>query len=217
MILFRLDASIRTEGSVTRQVADTALDAWRKAHPGSEIVRRDLAAGPVPAEAWGDAVSAMGVPPEEQTARQKEAVALASALADEVVAADAFLFAVPLYNYGVSQHFKSWVDLISTDPRLNVSGPKPLRGRPATLVTARGGGYGPGTPREGWDHATPWLVRYLRDVFELDLKVTEAELTLAEVTPAMAELRGLAKESLENAHRTADVHGRYLADRVGAA
>ncbi len=25
------------------------------------------------------------------------------------------------------------------------------------VLGARGGGYGPGTPRHGWDHAEPWL------------------------------------------------------------
>ena len=39
-----------------------------------------------------------------------KAVALAATLTDELAAADALLFAVPLYNFGVSQHFKTWVD-----------------------------------------------------------------------------------------------------------
>ena len=28
---------------------------------------------------------------------------------------------------------------------------------PTYRPASRGGGYGPGTPREGWDHAQPWL------------------------------------------------------------
>ena len=41
--------------------------------------------------------------------------ALAATLTDELVSADALLFAVPLYNFGVSQHFKTYVDLVITD------------------------------------------------------------------------------------------------------
>ena len=34
-----------------------------------------------------------------------------------------------------------------------------LEGKPALVLTTRGGGYGPGTPREGWDHNTAYLRR----------------------------------------------------------
>jgi FMN-dependent NADH-azoreductase len=84
-------------------------------------------------------------------------------------------------------------------------------------VVVRGGGYGPGTPREGWDHGTPWLRRILADVLGLDLHVTEAELTLATVNPAMAGLVDKAAESLEAAHVTAQQHGKRIADLVRAA
>lgn len=85
------------------------------------------------------------------------------------------------------------------------------------LVVARGGGYGPGTSREGWDHATPFLQRIFADVFRLDLRVVAAELTLAEVNPEMAALRELAAESLRAAHSVALQHGRELADLVRVA
>ena len=59
----------------------------------------------------------------------------------------------------------------------------------------RGGGYGAGTPREGWDHATPYLLRILGDVWGADVTLVEAELTLADVVPALAELRDAAAVS----------------------
>jgi FMN-dependent NADH-azoreductase len=54
-------------------------------------------------------------------------------------------------------------------------------------------------------------------VFGLDLHVAQAELTLAEVNPAMAVLRDLAEQSLLNAHATAGTHGRRIARRVATA
>ena len=57
MTLFRLDASIRTKGSVTRAVADTVTTAWQAEHPGVTVVRRDVGTAPLPAEAWTTAVS----------------------------------------------------------------------------------------------------------------------------------------------------------------
>ncbi|MFI0421251.1 FMN-dependent NADH-azoreductase [Spongiactinospora sp. 9N601] len=212
MRLFRIDASIRAEGSVTRGVADTVLSVWREAHAEGTLTRRDLRADPVPASAWQSLAGSPAAPPHEAD----QARALAAKLADELIEADAYLFAVPLYNFGPSQHFKTWMDLVLTDPRLAPGASGPLTGRPAVLVTARGGGYGPGTPRWGWDHSTPWLVRMLRDVFGLNLQVSEAELTLAEVNPALAPFRGLAAESLEAAHRSARRHGDFLAAQVAA-
>ena len=68
---------------------------------------------------------------------------------------------------------------------------------------SRGGGYGEGTPRHGWDHASPWLVHVLSTI-GLDAEVIVAELTLAEIVPAMEELKPLAAESLAQAQREID-------------
>ena len=37
MTLFRLDASIRTEGSASREIADIVEDEWRAVHPDEPI------------------------------------------------------------------------------------------------------------------------------------------------------------------------------------
>jgi FMN-dependent NADH-azoreductase len=214
MSLFRLDASIRTEGSVSREVADTVEKAWRAEHPHSPVVRRDLRQEPVPTGAWRDAVTGGWIPEEQRTPDQVEALKLSASLLDELLDADAYLFAVPLYNYGVPQHLKAWIDMIIADPRgTSVNGPL-LAGRPGTLVLVRGGGYGPGTPREGWDYAGPYLKRILGELWGMDLHVAEAELTLASSVPAMASLIGHADESRREAHTTAGRHGLTVAQRV---
>jgi FMN-dependent NADH-azoreductase len=213
MNLFRLDGSIRVEGSISRAVADTVEAGWRAEHPDAAVTRRDVGLEPLNAGAWA-AIARAGF--GEPTAAGRDAAALAARLADELIGADAYLFASPLYNFGVPQHIKTWIDLVIADPRMGPSGDRPLTGRPAVLVMSRGGGYGPGTPREGWDHATPYLRRILADSWGLDLKVVEAELTLAPVVPAMAELIGLHEQSLREAHATASEHARHLSGLVAA-
>jgi len=209
MTLYRLDASIRSEGSHTRSMADVVEEEWLAAHPDSSVVRRQLAQDPVPATAWAAAVNGSMTAEEKRSAEQREALALAAREVDRLVDADVLLFAVPLYNYGVSQHFKTWIDLAITDPRLAPGETPAIAGKPAVLVTARGGYYNVGGPREGWDHATPWMRRVLADLWQLDLRVVEAELTLAEVVPAMADLRGLAAEFKDRAHKEARSHGKH--------
>jgi FMN-dependent NADH-azoreductase len=215
MTLFRLDSSIRRDGSVTREVADSLERAWIEHHPDDAVVRRDLGANPLPSDVWPNAATAQHLPEEQQTPQQRAALALAGELADELISADAAVIAVPLYNFGISQHVKTWIDLLLTSPQLRPGGDSsPLAGRPVSLVIARGGGYGPGTPREGWDHATPYLRRIFGDVFHADVSVVECELTLADVTPAMAEFRETAATLRAQAHEHAAATGRAHALRV---
>jgi FMN-dependent NADH-azoreductase len=214
--LFRLDASIRKDGSVTRAVADTLETAIAEEMTLTDVVRRDVAFDPIAGSAWATAAFAGFVPEEERSPEQKAAQASAARLADEMAGADVLVFAVPMYNFGVSQHFKTWFDLVSTDPRF-APGTDTIAGRPAFLVTARGGGYGPGTPREGWDHATGWMRRMLEELWALDLDVIETELTLADVTPAMAELRDLARQQLAESHEAARRGGRAVTLRLRSA
>ena len=56
MSLFRLDASIRTDGSHSRQIADLVEVEWRAGHPGDLVLTREVGVDPLPAGAWGDAV-----------------------------------------------------------------------------------------------------------------------------------------------------------------
>ena len=71
------------------------------------------------------------------------------------------------------------------------------------MLAARGGGYAPGTPRDGWDHAQTWLPHGL-SYTGLEPRFITAELTLADSNPAMADLRPLAAESLAAAEREVD-------------
>ena len=211
MSLFRLDASIRTEGSTSRALGDIVETEWRDAHPDAAIIRRHIGVEPLRATAWSDAVASSMTPESERTPDQLAATALARALTDELAAADALLFAVPLYNFGVSQHFKSYVDLVLTDPRMAPGEGPATSGKPAVLVTVQGGNYSAGTPKEGWDHATAWMRRILEDVWQLDLEVVTREFTLVGVNPSLDQFTELADELKLLAEGQATRHGRGLA------
>src|SRR5580658_8659740 len=217
MSLFRLDASIRVEGSHSRAIADIVEQEWRNVHPDEPVVRRHVGVEPISATAWATAVFAGRTPEESRTPEQKGALALGAALTDELVAADALLLAAPLYNFGVSQHFKSWVDMVITDPRMAAGSEPILAGKPAVLVSVRGGNYRSGTPREGWDHATGWMRRILADVWHLDLEVVEAEFTTVGINPALDQFTDLARELRQEAEEQARRHGRELGAPTAAA
>jgi FMN-dependent NADH-azoreductase len=210
MTLFRLDASIRTEGSSSRALGDIVEAEWSAVHADSTVTRRHVGAEPLPADTWALAVAASATPEPQRTPAQVAAVALAGELTDELASADALLFAVPLYNFGVSQHFKSYVDLVLTDPRMSPGAVPATVGKPAVLVTVQGGNYSASTPREGWD-------RILEDVWQLDLDVVTREFTLVGVNPALDQFTDLADEVRVRAEQEAVRHGRALATILKAS
>ncbi|MCW2725561.1 MAG: hypothetical protein JWN35_2482 [Frankiales bacterium] len=217
MTLLRIDASIRTSGSASREIADTVESEWISAHPGARVVRRHLGTEPLPSAAWADAVSASWTPESDRTPEQLSSQALAAALVDELQAADAVLLAVPLYNFGVSQHVKTWIDLVITDPRAGAGAAPLLAGKPVVLATVRGGAYGAGTPREGWDHSTSYLRRILADVWGAELTIVEREFTLVGVVPALDEFTALAADLHASALSAARAAGRALGRAAAAA
>jgi FMN-dependent NADH-azoreductase len=212
--LFRLDASIRHDGSVSRSAGDVAERAVLGSSPGTGVVRRDIGARPLSSSAWAASSAAAALPDDARTDEQRAAVHLATRLADELEDADGFLFAAPLYNWGVSQHFKTWFDIVVTDPRFSPRS-STIAGRPAVLVIARGGDYREGAARAEWDHASGWMRRVLGDLWGLDLAIVEVNLTLAPAREYMAHLRQDAAEEAERGTSAAEAAGRALGRSMG--
>ncbi len=204
--LLHIDSSINGGRSVSRALTARAAEAWKAAHPGGTVTYRDLGTDPIP---HLDSLNggARALPPEEHTPEQAASWALTRALVGEVKAADTIVLGLPLYNFGPPSSVKAWVDhLIAPGLSLDHATYEGfLTGKEFVVLAARGGGYGPGTPREGWDHATPWIPHGLSLTGLVPTTVIAAELTLAKVNPAMAELIPLADESLAAAEREVDV------------
>lgn len=208
MTLLRIDASVQGPASASSALADLALAEFLAARPDETVVRRHLGAEPLPSDAWAAAVGAGFTPDDQRSPEQTAALALAATLAAELADADAAVLALPLYNFGVSQHVKTWIDLaLAGAPH----GTRLLDGTPTVLVTTRGGAYGPGTPREGWDHSTDYLRRILADVWGADLVVVEREFTLVGINPALDEFTELATLMKKQSEEAAAAAGRDLA------
>ncbi|MFI0775292.1 NAD(P)H-dependent oxidoreductase [Streptomyces sp. NPDC021212] len=114
--------------------------------------------------------------------------------------------------------FKAWLDQIMVAGRtLSHAGPSPVAGRPATVISARGGGYGPGAPKEGMDHLVPTLERLLGEAtLGLDVNIILPELTMAPYVPMMAPLLPMHEASMTKAHDEARRLGSALTGRPAA-
>ena len=211
MTILRIDASIQGDRSASSALADLAVREIGNAHPTEPLVTRHLGAQPLPADAWQTAVMAGFADPDTLDDHQRSTMSLARTVATELSEADAAVLALPLYNWGVSQHVKTWIDLAIAGA---APGTRLLDGTPVVLLTTRGGAYGPGTPKEGWDHSTDYLRRILADVWGADLTVVERELTLVGVNPALDQFADLAAASREQAEDAARQAGRDIAARL---
>jgi FMN-dependent NADH-azoreductase len=202
--LLHIDTSVQGDGSVSRRLTARAAERWHSAHPGGTVTYRDFAADPIPHLDAAGGLARM-VPSADHTSAQAASFARSVELIDEIKRADVLLLGLPLYNYGPPSTVKAWVDHLiapglSFDPETGAG----LLGDTEFLVlAARGGGYGPGTPRDGWDHAEAWLPHGVL-MTGLTPRFITAELTLADKNPAMAELRSLADESATRAETLID-------------
>jgi hypothetical protein len=62
MTLFRLDASIFPDQSVSRELADIVEAEWTAEHPDEPVIRRHIGTNPLPSTAWADAVVGQQLP-----------------------------------------------------------------------------------------------------------------------------------------------------------
>ncbi|NHC46254.1 FMN-dependent NADH-azoreductase [Motilibacter aurantiacus] len=212
--LLHLDSSMRTEGSRSRKLSAHFANAWRAAHPDGAVTYRDLAARPLP-HLDQDAFLGNVLAPSDRTPAQQAARDLTEEVVNELLAADEVVIGLPLYNFSAPTTFKAWTDRIVV-PGLTTGESGGLLGHVRmTFTTARGGGYGPGTPREGWDHREPWLRHALSAVGITDVRFIDTELTLARESPAMAalDLGALEDKSLADAHAAIDA---LFAERAAA-
>jgi FMN-dependent NADH-azoreductase len=206
--LLRIDSSASDDFSFSRQVADTFTGSW-----DGEIVYRNLARTPV-RHLDADGIAAWVTPPAQRTAAQAASAAVQDELVDEFLGASAYLFAVPMYNYTLPSVFKAWLDHVMIVGRTIGLGPgaAPSAGRAAVIVSARGGGYGPGAPQEGKDFLVPTLRTILGDdvLMGLDVHVITVELTYATNKDPMRHLLPLHEASLAEAHTRARLWAKEI-------
>src|ERR1700754_3139094 len=195
--LLRIDSSASSDASFSRQVADSFTDAWN-----GDIVRRDLALNPI-SHLNAAGITTRTTPADQHTPEQKAAAVLQDELVEEFLGASAYLFAVPMYNYSMPSVFKAWLDHIMIVGRtIGLGAATPTAGRPALIVSARGGGYGPGAPQHGKDFLVPALETILGDpnLMALDVRTITPELTYAPTMEPLRHLMPLHQASLEDAH-----------------
>ena len=190
--ILRIDSSARTEGSISRRLADSVIERFANAGEIA-VTTRDLNdALPHVTETW---IGANFTDEAERNDIQRATLAKSDQLVAEIKAADVLVIGLPIYNFGVPASLKAWIDLVARRGvtfEYTENGPKGLLSDKRAIVAVASGGTEVGSDI---DFATGYLRHVLgfigiTDVIfvNADRLAVEPEATLKAAEDAIAAL-----------------------------
>jgi len=160
--ILHINSSVRSTGSVSRQLTSEFIKKLQAASPGSRVIERDLAKHPVP-HLTETMMGAYFTAPEQRTSEQAQTVKLSDELVAELQSADIVVIGAPMYNFSVSSTLKAWIDHVARAGvtfKYGANGPEGLlKNKKLYVFTSRGGVYSQGPAKTMDFHET-----YLRAV-----------------------------------------------------
>ena len=148
--LLQLNSSLSSTDGQSSKLAQEFTSEWLGAHPGANVIVRDLGRSPVPHldAARFDAFLAK---PESRTLEQQAVIRYSDSLIDELRRADVIVLGLPMYNFGVPSTLKAYFDHLArageTFRYTEKGAVGLLRGKKAYVFATRGGKYS-GTPND---------------------------------------------------------------------
>jgi FMN-dependent NADH-azoreductase len=204
MKILHIQSSVFNDSGQSSRLANEFTAELRAQHPGAHVVRRDLAANPVP-HLDGARVAAFFAKPLERTAEQQAVVDYSDILIRELRDADVLVLGLPMYNFGVPSQLKAWFDHIArageTFKYTETGSVGLLSGKRAYVFAARGGVYA-GT-------ANDWQTQFVR--FFLGF------IGISDVEFIYAEGLALGEESRNKSTAAAQADARRLATQTRLA
>ena len=179
MKVLHVDSSILGAGSVSRQVTAAVVGQLKAAHPGAQVVYRDVVAQPL-AHLDGELMQVVRPAPGAAVpAHLQQEAALTEALMKEFLEADAIVIGAPMYNFAVPTQLKAWIDRLAQAGRTfkyTATGPVGLAGGKKVIVVSSRGGMYAGTPYEAaMDHQEAYLKAVMGFFGITDVQVIRAE------------------------------------------
>ena len=176
--LLKIDSSPMGDHSISRKLTTQFAASWRKAHPGGEVISRDLTRTDLP-PVNGVWVGAAYTPEDARSRDQREALAASDTLIAELERADEYVFGVPMHNFSIPSTLKLWIDQVARAGKTfsyGADGPKGLlKGKKATLLIASGGVYEHGTVMASLNFVTPYLKAVFGFIGVTDVTIISAE------------------------------------------
>ncbi len=215
--LLHISVSPRGSYSISRQLSDAAVGAWKARNPGGRVIERDLAKTQLTFVDL-DWITGAFSPPEQHNESHKRAIGLSDELVAELVEADEVILAAPMYNFAIPAALKAWIDHVvraGKTFRYTAAGPEGLlagKNKKVLAIIASGGSYVEGSGLSALDYEVP----YLRFIFGF-MGITDIRFIQAGGTSSVAQDRISAEEFLSPYLNEIDATLGGTADRFGHA
>ncbi|HUK48788.1 MAG TPA: NAD(P)H-dependent oxidoreductase [Terriglobales bacterium] len=161
--LLYITVSPRGNHSISRQLGNAAVEAWKKKNPTGRVIERDLSKTALTFVDL-DWISGAFAPPEYHTENHKKALAISDELVSELVEADEIILATPMFNFAIPASLKAWIDHVvraGKTFRYNAEGrPEGLlasKNKKVLAIIASGGAYSERSGMTALDHQSPYL------------------------------------------------------------
>jgi len=199
--LLYIEASPRKERSESIAVAKEFLRAYAQAHPADIIETLALWATTLP-EFDGAAINAKynimhGQPHSDAETHAWGAV---EKICRHFLAADKYVFGVPMWNFGIPYKLKHFIDLVvqpgltfSFSPEKGYTGL--VTGKSALVIYSSGGEYGADSPAKAYDFQKPYMDLFLGFIGITDVRRITAAPTLAAPDAVRAALNKAKEEA----------------------
>lgn len=175
--ILMIDVSPRGANSASRTVADTLAARLAKLYPSSRLIRRDLAAEPLP---HLDEITLRAISTKDlnEAERLKEVAYLSDQLTNELLESDLLVIATPMWNFGIPSALKAWIDLVVRAGKTFQYDDNGVLGlakdKKAILILASGGVFSDG-PWRPWDFVEPYLRQILAFIGIAEVQTVRAE------------------------------------------
>ena len=172
--LLVVETSPRGDHSISRGLTRRFVAEWQAAHPGGEVVDRDLMETNLQfiGAPW---LQAYFTPPEQHSPEMKAELRLSDALVAELLACEHLVIATPVYNYNVPAALKAWIDsIVRKGQTLGFDGSGLVLDKKATVLIASGGVYTEDSAIRDRDIATQYLRLILKVIGITDVTVIAA-------------------------------------------
>lgn len=187
--ILHINSSVRTQGSISRQLSAEFLAKWKIVQPFDRVVERDLASSSIP-HLSEQLMAAFFTPREQRSPAQADIIRLSDELVAELLAADVIVIGAPMYNFSVSSALKAWIDHVTRAGvtfKYTDTGPVGLvSGKKVYVFTASGGVYS-----DGPDKAMDFHGTYLRAVLGF--------IGLSDITFVASEGLGMGEDAAASA------------------
>lgn len=175
--ILHIISSPRGEDSVSIKLGNAIIQQILETFPGSTVTELNLAENPLP-HIDEVTVSALRTPADQHSEIQRETIKASDKAIAQLIDADILVIGVPLYNFGIPSHLKSWLDHVvraGKTFRYTAEGPLGLVEDKKVYVAFSSGAVYSDGPFKTFDFATPYLTAVLSWIGIHDVTVIRAE------------------------------------------